>query len=119
MLNKKKSVFVATKPKSAIDDLFADVDSDDIFSPKNTVTKNKYSSNNNQSANSKNVQKKYLETVTATNNMATSTPEADVNTTNLFNDDEDVSDLFGSSKNPQLNKKVGSRKTNLKHKFET
>ena len=49
--------------------------------------------------------------------MATSTPEADVNTTNLFNDDEDVSDLFGS-KNPQLNKKVGSRKINLKHKFE-
>lgn len=96
---------VSMKPKSAIDDLFADVDSDDIFSPKNTLTKNKYSSNNNQSANSKNIQKKYLETVTATNNMATSTPEADVNTTNLFNDDEDVSDLFGSSKNSQLNKK--------------
>ncbi|XP_048266620.1 WASH complex subunit 2 isoform X2 [Bombus terrestris] len=95
---------VSTKPKSAIDDLFGDADSD-IFSPKNTVTKNKYSSNNNQSAKTEGTRKNHLEIASSvTSNMTTSTPETNVNT-NLFSDDEDVGDLFGSSKHQQLNKK--------------
>ncbi|OAD54397.1 WASH complex subunit FAM21, partial [Eufriesea mexicana] len=101
---------VSTKPKSAIDDLFGDADSDDIFSSKNTVktvTKNKYpNNNNNQPTNMESAQKKYLEIVAPTliSNVATSTPETNVNTTNLLNVDED-DDLFGSSKNQQPNKK--------------
>ncbi|XP_076753674.1 PWP1 homolog no child left behind isoform X2 [Xylocopa sonorina] len=103
---------VSTKPKSSIDDLFADADSedsDDIFSSKNTIktiTKNKYSNNGNQAVNTDNVQKKYLNIVTpvASGNVATSTPETNTNTTNLFSDDED-SDLFASSKNQQSSKK--------------
>ncbi|CAL7951506.1 unnamed protein product [Xylocopa violacea] len=103
---------VSTKPKSSIDDLFADADSedsDDIFSSKNTIktiTRNKYSNNSNHSVNTDNAQKKYLNTVApvVSGNVATSTPETNVNTTNLFSDDED-SDLFASSKNQQSSKK--------------
>ncbi|XP_076548056.1 PWP1 homolog no child left behind isoform X2 [Osmia lignaria lignaria] len=101
---------ISTKPKSAIDDLFADADSedsDDIFSSKNTVktiTKNKHLSNSNVLADKENAQKKFLDIVAPTH-MATSTPDTDVNTTNLFSDDEDMGDLFGSSKNQPQNKK--------------
>lgn len=110
---KKKSVFSATKPKSAIDDLFGDADSDDIFLSKNTVkttAKNKFpnnNNNNNQSTNTESAQKKYLEIVAPTliSNVATSTPETNVNTTDLLNVDED-DDLFGSSKNQPPSKKV-------------
>ncbi|CAK9816256.1 WASH complex subunit 2 [Anthophora quadrimaculata] len=102
---------VSTKPKSAIDDLFADgdsEDSDDFFSSKNTVktiTKNKYSNNSNHSFNTEDAQKKYLDTIAPASNIATSTPETNVNSANLFSDDEDVGDLFGSSKNQLPNKK--------------
>ncbi|CAK9831419.1 WASH complex subunit 2, partial [Anthophora retusa] len=102
---------VSTKPKSAIDDLFADgdsEDSDDFFSSKNTVktiTKNKYSNNSNHSFNTEDAQKKYLDTIAPASNIATSTPETNVNSANLFSDDEDVGDLFGSSKNQPSNKK--------------
>lgn len=91
--------------------MFADADSedsDDIFSSKNTVktiTKNKHLSNSNVLADKENAQKKFLDIVAPTH-MATSTPDTDVNTTNLFSDDEDMGDLFGSSKNQPQNKKV-------------
>lgn len=106
-------IFLATKPKSAIDDLFADTESDDIFSPKNItkiITKSKYSNNNNNQLNTENIQKKCLETVAprVISNVATSTPETAVNTNNLFSDDEDITDLFGPSKNQEPNKKVRS-----------
>lgn len=101
---------ISTKPKSAIDDLFADTEPDDIFSPKNVtkiITKNKHSNNNNNQLNTENIQKKCLETVAprVTSNVATSTPETAVNTNNLFSDDEDIDDLFGPSKNQEPNKK--------------
>ncbi|XP_078050380.1 PWP1 homolog no child left behind isoform X2 [Augochlora pura] len=98
---------VSTKPKSAIDDLFGDVDSedsDDIFSPKNTsktIAKPKHSNNNNSNAEA--AKKKYLDIVTPPI-MATSTPETNANDNNIFMDD-DEDDLFGSSKNPVQNKK--------------
>ncbi|XP_031827496.1 PWP1 homolog no child left behind isoform X2 [Nomia melanderi] len=100
---------VSTKPKSAIDDLFADADSedsDDIFSSKNTVktiTKNKHPSNSN--VNTETAKKKYLDIVapSVTDKRATSTPENNVKD-NLFVDDDD-DDLFGSSKNPTIDKK--------------
>ncbi|XP_033335411.2 PWP1 homolog no child left behind isoform X2 [Megalopta genalis] len=98
---------VSTKPKSAIDDLFGDVDSedsDDIFSSKNTnktIAKPKQSNNNN--ANAEAAKKKYLDIITPPV-MATSTPETNVNDNNIFMDD-DEDDLFGSSKNPVQNKK--------------
>lgn len=96
----------ATKPKSAIDDLFADADSDedsDIFSPKNTVKKEhtKEPSDNIQSANTENKSKKFLDVVAPgfANNIATSTPDSNVKTSGLFSDDEnDDADLFGNSK---------------------
>jgi len=98
-------VFLATKPKSAIDDLFADADSeedsDDIFSSKNIVKKRmkEPSANDNAySANVEDVPKKFLGVI-ATGNIATSTPESNVNATSLFSDDEnDDADLFGNSK---------------------
>ncbi|XP_076232238.1 PWP1 homolog no child left behind [Calliopsis andreniformis] len=98
---------VSTKPKSSIDDLFGDADfedSDDIFSSKNTVktiTKNKYPSNSNL-ANTESAQKKYLGIAAPT---AASTPETNVNSDNLFSDDEDAGDLFGLPKNQLPNKK--------------
>ncbi|KOC64228.1 WASH complex subunit FAM21, partial [Habropoda laboriosa] len=106
---------VSTKPKSSIDDLFADADSEDsdgFFSSKNTVktiTKKKYSNNNNHSFNAEDAQKKYLDTITPAGNIATSTPETNLNSANLFSDDEDVGDLFGSSKTESPNKKVRSQ----------
>ncbi|XP_012136057.1 uncharacterized protein LOC100881233 isoform X2 [Megachile rotundata] len=100
---------ISTKPKSAIDDLFADADSEDsdIFSSKNTVktvVKNKHPSN--IPANAENAQKKYLDIVapSVAGNVATSTPETNVNTTNLFSDDEDAGDLFKSSTNQSQSK---------------
>lgn len=48
--------------------------------------------------------------------MTTSTPETNVNT-NLFSDDEDVGDLFGSSKHQQLNKKVRLHKITIVNKI--
>lgn len=103
---------ISVKPKSEIDDLFADADSDDsdnIFSSKNTVktiTKNKYTNSNNHLPNTESAQKKYLGIVApaVTSQRATSTPETNVNDTNLFSDDEDDGDLFGSSKNQPSNK---------------
>ncbi|XP_017889320.1 WASH complex subunit 2 isoform X2 [Ceratina calcarata] len=103
---------VSTKPKSAIDDLFGDADSedsDDIFSPKNVIkpiAKTKQPNNNNPVAQAGDVKKNHLDIIApgATNNMVTSTPETNTNNTNAFSDDED-SDLFGSSKNQQSTKK--------------
>ncbi|XP_018344675.1 PREDICTED: WASH complex subunit FAM21-like isoform X2 [Trachymyrmex septentrionalis] len=97
---------VSTKPKSAIDDLFADADSeedsDDIFSSKNVIKKRPkepVASNNVYPANMEDLPKKFLD-VTAPGKIATSTPESNiVNATSLFSDDEnDDADLFGNSK---------------------
>lgn len=96
-------VLLATKPKSAIDDLFADPeseeDSDDIFSSsKNIKKRTKEPSDNPYPANVENVSKKLLDVI-ASDNIATSTPESNVNSTSLFSDDEnDDADLFGNSK---------------------
>ncbi|XP_011869765.1 PREDICTED: WASH complex subunit FAM21 isoform X2 [Vollenhovia emeryi] len=88
---------VSTKPKSAIDDLFADADSeedsDDIFSSKNVVKKRA----KEPPASVDDVPKKFLNLPTA-DNVATSTPKSNVDTS-LFSDDEnDDADLFGNSK---------------------
>lgn len=90
-------MLLATKPKSAIDDLFADADSeedsDDIFSSKNIKKRTK-----EPSASVEDVPKKFLDVI-ATGNIATSTPQSNVNVTSLFSDDEnDDADLFGNSK---------------------
>ncbi|XP_053971429.1 WASH complex subunit 2 [Hylaeus volcanicus] len=103
---------VSVNPKSEIDDLFADADSEDsdnIFSSKNTVktiTKNKHTNSNNHSEITESAQKKYLSTVTpaVTSQRVTSTPETNINNNNLFSDDEDDGDLFGPSKNQPPNK---------------
>lgn len=89
-------MLLATKPKSAIDDLFADADSeedsDDIFSSKNVIEKR------TKEPSVEDVPKKFLD-VKAIGNIATSTPESNVNATSLFSDDEnDDADLFGNSK---------------------
>jgi len=101
------TALLATKPKSAIDDLFADADadseedSDDIFSSKNVIkkrTKEPAASDNAYSTNVEDIPKKFLNVV-ATDNIATSTPESNANNMNLFGDDEnDDADLFGNSK---------------------
>ncbi|KAK2588423.1 hypothetical protein KPH14_004422 [Odynerus spinipes] len=97
---------ILTKPKSAIDDLFADgdsEDSDDIFSSKQPVkriTKDS-TSESKQPVNTEHVQKKLLDVMTAKSikTMATSTPESNVDVNKLFSDEEeDVSDLFETSK---------------------
>ncbi|XP_076278814.1 PWP1 homolog no child left behind [Lasioglossum baleicum] len=99
---------VSTKPKSAIDDLFADADSedsDDIFSSKSTIktiAKTKHPSNSN--VNPEAVKKKYLDTITPPVMKATSTPESNTNDNNIFMDD-DEDDLFGSSKNSVQSKR--------------
>lgn len=97
-------MLLATKPKSAIDDLFADADSeedsDDIFSSsKNVVKKHTKEPNDNvYPANVEDVSKKCLDVI-ASGNIATSTPESNVNAKSLFSDDEnDDADLFGNSK---------------------
>ncbi|KYN27785.1 PREDICTED: WASH complex subunit FAM21 homolog isoform X2 [Trachymyrmex cornetzi] len=97
---------VSTKPKSAIDDLFADADSeedsDDIFSSKNVIKKRPkepVASDNAYPANMEDLPKKFLDVI-APGKIATSTPESNiVNATSLFSDDEnDDADLFGNSK---------------------
>ncbi|XP_018314289.1 no child left behind [Mycetomoellerius zeteki] len=96
---------VSTKPKSAIDDLFADADSeedsDDIFSSKNVIKKRPKepaASENTYPVNTEDVPKKFLDVI-APGKIATSTPESNVNATSLFSDDEnDDADLFGNSK---------------------
>lgn len=99
--------FSATKPKSAIDDLFADVeseeDSDDIFSSKSTITKKRANetSNNANTASAQDTSKKCLDVITPeiSSNITTSTPQSYVNVPNLFSDDEnDDGDLFAIPK---------------------
>ncbi|EFN80825.1 Protein FAM21C [Harpegnathos saltator] len=105
---------VSTKPKSAIDDLFADADSeedsDDIFSSKNTVKKRavkepSVGGNRAYQTNTGDIPKKFLDVIapgSAGGNIATSTPESHVNVTNLFSDEENDDDLFGAPrKQPQ------------------
>lgn len=92
-------MLLATKPKSSIDDLFADADSDedsDIFSSRNIVKKR--SKEPTVDDNNRPAAKDFLN-VGAIGNIATSTPESNINVPNLFNDDEnDDTNLFGSSK---------------------
>lgn len=96
------TAFLATKPKSAIDDLFADADSeedsDDIFSSKNVIKKHtkKPTASDNAPANVEDAPKRFLDI--GTGNIATSTPESNVNATSLFSDEENDMDLFGNSK---------------------
>lgn len=106
----RETMFSATKPKSAIDDLFADADSeedsDDIFSSKNVVKKRAMQSsagdNAYQTKNAEDMPKKFLDVIipgSAGGNIATSTPETHGNVMNLFSDEEnDDSDLFGAPK---------------------
>lgn len=93
-------VLSATKPKSAIDDLFADADSDedsDIFSSSNIIkkrTKEPIVDDNIRPA-----AKGFLNVMGPTGNIATSTPESNINASGLFNDDEnDDANLFESPK---------------------
>ncbi|XP_025989573.1 WASH complex subunit 2 [Solenopsis invicta] len=94
---------VSTKPKSAIDDLFAEVDSDedpnDIFSSKSIKKRMKEPiTSDNVPASIEEAPKKFLNIID-TDNIATSTPESNVNATSLFSDEEnDDTDLFGNSK---------------------
>ncbi|KAL0133374.1 hypothetical protein PUN28_000842 [Cardiocondyla obscurior] len=106
---------VSTKPKSAIDDLFADADSeedsDDIFSSKNVKknTKEISASENADFTTTGDVPKKFLDVITS--NIFTSTPETNVNFPNLFSDDENDADLFDNSKK-QSHKTAPSSSTN-------
>lgn len=99
------SILSATKPKSAIDDLFADADSDDdsdIFSSRNIVKKR--AKEPTIGDNIPPPAKKFLNVMGATGKVATSTPESNVNaesmsSSGLFNDDEnDDANLFGIPK---------------------
>lgn len=95
----------ATKPKSAIDDLFADADSDDdsdIFSSRNIVKKR--AKEPTIGDNIRPPAKRFLNVMGTTGKVATSTPESNVNaesmsSSGLFNDDEnDDANLFGIPK---------------------
>lgn len=109
------------KPKSAIDDLFADgdsEDSDDIFSSKQPVkriTKDDAKAEGKQAMDTDSVQKKFLDVVigkTGKTNWTTSTPESNVDVNNLFSEEEeDDNDLFATSKK-QSNKPI-EEKQNL------
>lgn len=105
----RETAFSATKPKSAIDDLFADADSeedsDDIFSSKNIVKKRAMHSpagGNAQAKNAEDMPKKFLDVIApgpSGGNIATSTPETNIKVANLFSDEEnDDGDLFGAPK---------------------
>nr|XP_050862428.1 WASH complex subunit 2-like isoform X2 [Vespula vulgaris] len=98
---------ISMKPKSAIDDLFADgdsEDSDDIFSSKQPVKRitKDTTSESKQAVNTENLQKKFLDVVigkTGKTNWTTSTPESNVDVNNLFSEEEeDDNDLFATSK---------------------
>ncbi|KAL2711652.1 WASH complex subunit FAM21 isoform X1 [Vespula squamosa] len=98
---------ISMKPKSAIDDLFADgdsEDSDDIFSSKQPVKRitKDTTSESKQAVNAESVQKKFLDVVigkTGKTNWTTSTPESNVDVNNLFSEEEeDDNDLFATSK---------------------
>ncbi|KAG5341719.1 WASC2 protein, partial [Acromyrmex charruanus] len=111
---------VSTKPKSAIDDLFADADSeedsDDIFSSKNVIKKRPkepVASDNAYPTNMEDLPKKFLDVI-APGKIATSTPESNiVNATSLFSDDEnDDADLFGNSKKQSHKPANASSSTN-------
>ncbi|KAK0167005.1 hypothetical protein PV327_004460 [Microctonus hyperodae] len=101
------------KRNSAIDDLFGDNDSDnsdDIFAPRNSnkstiksidtvdVTKNSPAISN--------IIDKKLLTITqqTTNKIASSTPENNSNVPNLFEEDENDGNLFGSPQKSNTNK---------------
>lgn len=102
----------ATKPKSAIDDLFADADSDedsDIFSSRNIIKKRTKESTIGD--NIRPAAKGFLNVMGTTGNIATSTPESNINASGLFNDDEnDVANLFESPK--KESHKTGDNSTN-------
>ncbi|XP_012217073.2 WASH complex subunit 2-like isoform X1 [Linepithema humile] len=107
---------VSTKPKSAIDDLFADADSEedsDIFSSKNTVKKRTKESSDN--TNTEDKSKKFLDAIAPgfANNIATSTPDSNIKASGLFSDDEnDDGDLFGNSKKQSHKSPSASHSTN-------
>lgn len=97
---------ISIKPKSAIDDLFADgdsEDSDDIFSSKQPVKRitKDAKAESKRAMNTESVQKKFLDVVigkTGKTNWTTSTPESNVDVNNLFSEEEDDNDLFATSK---------------------
>ncbi|KAG7212754.1 hypothetical protein KM043_013015 [Ampulex compressa] len=98
---------ISTKPKSAIDDLFADADSegsDDIFSSKNSGIKVRNDTVKGNAANAENIHKKYLDIATG-GNIATSTPETNEYVSSIFSDEEEDRDLFSTSEK-QLYKPV-------------
>ncbi|XP_070158447.1 no child left behind isoform X3 [Polyergus mexicanus] len=103
---------VSTKPKSAIDDLFADADSDedsDIFSSRNIIKKR--TKEPTIGDNIRPAAKGFLNVMRTTGNIATSTPESNINASGLFNDDEnDVANLFESPK--KESHKTGNTSTN-------
>ncbi|XP_063988289.1 WASH complex subunit 2 isoform X2 [Diachasmimorpha longicaudata] len=86
---------IDTKPKSAIDDLFGDNesdDSDDIFAPRNSkfISKSDVTEGFQSHVNKVKGQD---------DNVMTSTPESNNNIPNLFEDDEDDSSLFSPIEN--------------------
>ncbi|XP_011336352.2 WASH complex subunit 2A isoform X1 [Ooceraea biroi] len=91
---------VSTKPKSEIDDLFADDDSD-IFSSRKPVKRRAREPTASDSAyppaGTEDMPKKFLDVIAP--GVTTSTPETKVNSPSLFSDDEnDDADLFGNPK---------------------
>ncbi|KAG8039864.1 hypothetical protein G9C98_000593 [Cotesia typhae] len=93
------------KPKSSIDDLFGDVDSDDsddIFAPRSSTKSTTVVDKTGVSDKPKNesVSTNRFSGIdqTATEKVATSTPDINTSVPNLFDDDEDDS-LFNSVKN--------------------
>ncbi|XP_044579285.1 WASH complex subunit 2 isoform X2 [Cotesia glomerata] len=92
---------VEAKPKSSIDDLFGDVDSDesdDIFAPRSS-TKSTTVDKTSVSDKPKNESNRFpIIDQTGGEKVATSTPDINTSVPNLFDDDEDDS-LFNSVKN--------------------
>lgn len=106
------NLFVEAKPKSSIDDLFGDVDSDDsddIFAPKSST---KSSVTKDADGTSDKPKNKFAAGHATAEKVATSTPEINNSVPNLFDDDEDEDDsLFSSARNSAVVKSPETTKS--------
>ncbi|XP_008559986.1 WASH complex subunit 2 isoform X1 [Microplitis demolitor] len=108
---------VEAKPKSSIDDLFGDVDSDDsddIFAPKSST---KSSVTKDADGTSDKPKNKFAAGHATAEKVATSTPEINNSVPNLFDDDEDEDDsLFSSARNSAVVKSPETTKSSPRNR---